>query len=222
MKALFVVGVVALGLAWSSPVLAQDPVKVDPSHYKVLHDGPTARVLKIDYAPGEKSPMHTHPDAIVVPLTASKVVFGMPDGKSVNQELAAETANYMPGGNHSPHNTGSTRVDAILVEFKGAAGKATLPAARPGLAMKVLAEGARGMAYRTTADPKFQEPAGTTHDYDQVVIAISATPMSLSLDGKPARTNWARGDVLFIPRGTPHESRNTAGKPVDFIIVAIK
>ena len=46
--------------------------------------------------------------------------------------------------------------------------------------------------------------------------------MSLSIDGKPAKTTWARGDVQFIGRGVAHESKNTGGKPVDFIILAIK
>ena len=46
--------------------------------------------------------------------------------------------------------------------------------------------------------------------------------MSLSIDGKPAKTTWARGDVQFIGRGTPHEAKNTSGKPVEFVIVAIK
>jgi oxalate decarboxylase/phosphoglucose isomerase-like protein (cupin superfamily) len=90
------------------------------------------------------------------------------------------------------------------------------------MAMKVLAEGPRAMAYRTTAEPTFAEPAGTTHDYDQVVIALGSARMSLAIDGKPAKTNWARGDVQFIGRGTPHESKNTGGKPVDFVIVAIR
>ena len=78
------------------------------------------------------------------------------------------------------------------------------------------------MAYRTTADLTFQEPAGSKHDYDQVVIALGAAQMSLSVDGKPAKTSWARGDAQFIGRGVPHEAKNTGGKPVDFVIVAIK
>jgi uncharacterized RmlC-like cupin family protein len=46
--------------------------------------------------------------------------------------------------------------------------------------------------------------------------------MSLSIEGKPAKTTWTRGDVQFIGRGVPHESKNTSGKPADFIIVAVK
>ena len=46
--------------------------------------------------------------------------------------------------------------------------------------------------------------------------------MSLAIDGKPARTTWARGDVVYIGRGVAHESKNTGGKPIDYVIVAIK
>ena len=215
--------IVSLVLLWSGPALAQDAVKADPAHYKVVFENASVRVLRIDYAPGEKSTMHQHPDSIVIPLAATKVRFTMPDGKSEDNDMASESAMYTPAGTHNPANIGSGRIDALLVEFKTAApGKAVLPATRPGLAMKVLAEGPRAMAYRITADPTFQEPAGSKHDYDQVVIALGSAQMSLSIDGKPAKTTWARGDAQFIGRGVPHEAKNTSGKPIDFVIVAIK
>jgi quercetin dioxygenase-like cupin family protein len=223
MKACKVLSIVSLVLLWSGPALAQDAVKADPAHYKVVFENASVRVLRIDYAPGAKSTMHQHPDAIVIPLAATKVRFTMPDGKSEDNDMASESAMYTPAGTHNPANIGSGRIDALLVEFKTAApGKAALPATRPGLAMKVLAEGPRAMAYRTTADPTFQEPAGSKHDYDQVVIALGSAQMSLSIDGKPAKTTWARGDAQFIGRGVPHESKNAGGKPAEYIIVAIK
>ncbi len=223
MKACKALVLVSMVLLWSGIVLAQDPLKVDPSHYTVVLENPSVRVLKVNYAPGAKSTMHQHPDAIVIGLTPSKVRFTTPDGKSQDADMPVESAMYTPSGTHNPANIGAGPVDAILVEFKAAApGKATLPQSRPGMAVKVLAEGPRAMAYRSTADPTFQEPAGSTHEFDQVVIALGPTQMSLSIDGKPAKTNWARGDVQFIGRGVPHESKNTSGKPVDFVIVAIK
>src|SRR5688572_13210956 len=33
--------------------------------------------------------------------------------------------------------------------------------------------------------------------------------MSLAIDGKPAKTTWQRGEVVFIGRGVAHESKNT-------------
>jgi beta-alanine degradation protein BauB len=213
----------SLVLLFSAVVGAQDPVKVDSNHYKVLFENAGVRILKISYPPGSKSVMHQHPDSIVVPLGTSSVRFQTPDGKSTDENMPSESAMYSPAGTHLPMNVGKTPVDAILIEFKSAApGTATVPSSREGMTIKVLAEGPRAIAYRTTAAPTFQEPAGTTHEYDQVVIALSNAKMSLAIDGKPAKSDWKRGDVQFIGRGTPHESKNTSGKPVDFVIVAIK
>jgi len=215
--------VVTLVIAYPSAAPVQDAVKVDPGHYKVVFENASVRVLRIGYPQGAKSSMHQHPAAIVVPLAAAKVRFALPDGKSELSELANESAMYTPAGTHNPANIGSGAVDALLIEFKTAApGEAALPAARPGMDVKVLAEGPHATAYRSTASATFAEPAGTTHDYDQVVIALGPTQLSLSIDGKPARTTWARGDVQFVGRGVAHEARNTGGKPVDMVVVAIK
>jgi hypothetical protein len=42
-------------------------------------------------------------------------------------------------------------------------------------------------------------------------IALDPAPLTLAIDGKPAKTTWARGDVQFIGRGVPHEAKNTGG-----------
>ena len=223
MKALKALSVFPLVLLWSSAALAQDPVKVDPTHYKVLLDNPSVRVLKVDYAPGATSSMHQHPDSIVVPLTDAKVRFNLADGKSEDSDLANEAAMYTPAGTHSPTNLGKVRIDAVLVEFKAPKpGTAVIPTSRPGMTVKQLAEGPRAVALRSTADASFSEPAGSKHDYDQVVIALGPTQMSLSIDGQPAKSSWARGDVQFIGRGVAHESKNTGGKPVEYVIILIK
>ena len=219
-KALVLVSFAAL---WATAALAQDPVKVDPAHYKLVFENPSVRVLTISYAPGASSKMHHHPDSIVIPLDTAKVRFATPDGKSTDSELAKDSAMYSPAGTHNPKNIGTAPMSAILVEFKGAApGKATLPASRPGMTLKPLADGPYGAAFLSTASPSFAEPAGTKHDFDQVVIALGPTPLSLSIDGKPAKTTWKRGDAVFIGRGVAHESKNTGGKPADVVLVAIK
>ena len=201
---------------------AQDAAKVDPAHYKVLIDNAAVRVLKVDYAVGEKSVMHAHPDAMIVPFAPGRARFTMPDGKTQDMDVAAESAAYTPAMTHSPANVGTTRIDALLVEFKGKEGGGLLPTTRPGMTLKVLAEGPYATAWRTTAAPTFHEAAGTTHDYDQVVIALGAGDVKVAVDGQPTRTKWQRGDVVFIGRGVKHESQNTGGKPLDFVIVGIK
>src|SRR3989442_10832172 len=85
---------------------AQDPVKVDPSHYKVLLDNPAVRVLKVNMAVGAKSPMHSHPDTLIVPLADAKARFTMPHGKTQDVVLTKEVAPYNPPFPHSPANAG--------------------------------------------------------------------------------------------------------------------
>ena len=221
LKALLLVAVTVIGS--TALLLAQDPVKVDPTHYKMLIDNAAVRVLRISYAPGSKSVMHEHPDSVVVVLNGGKTTFTTPDGKSQEQDMPANSALYLPAGKHLPSNTGTAPNLAILVEFKTAApGKAALPSSRPGMTLTPLAEGPRATTYKATAATTFSEPAGTKHDFDQVIIALAPTQMSLSIDGKPAKTTWAKGDVEFIGRGVAHESKNVGSKPTEFAIVAIK
>ena len=223
MKVCALVSVLSLAGSFAGTASAQDPTTVDSAHYKVVLDNPSVRVLHITYAPGGKSKMHKHPDAIAVFLAGGKMKFTMADAKSEDREMPAGTALYTPAVAHLPENVGTTPMDAILVEFKTpAAGTATLPTSRPGLTTKVIAEGPRAVAYASTADPTFAEPAGSKHDYDQVVIATMPGTMSLMVDGKPAKTTWAKGDAVFIPRGVGHEAKNGSGKPQDMVIVAIK
>jgi quercetin dioxygenase-like cupin family protein len=215
-------GLVCTALLMSVPAFGQDPLKVDAQHYKVVLDNASVRVLRVNYAPGAKSVMHSHPDSIFVSLNASKGRFTTPDGKFQDLDVAADSAMYLPAGTHLPSNTGTTPIDGILIEFKSPApGKATIPTSRPEMTMKLLAEGPRAAAYRVTSTPKFAEPAGSKHDFDIVVIALGSAPVSIAIEGKPARSSWTRGDTVFIGRGVAHEVTNT-GKGVDTVNVLIK
>lgn len=202
---------------------AQDAVKADPSHYKVLIDNPAVRVLKIDVPAGAKSVMHSHPDAMLVSLSDAKAHFTLADGKTLDSDIKKDSALYTPATTHNPENVGTTAVDALLVEFKTASpGTATLPTTRPAMQLTTLAEGPRASAFKSTASPDFHEPAGSAHDFDQVVIALAPADMTLTVEGKPPVKKWNRGDAQFIGRGVKHESQNASGKPIDFLIVAIK
>jgi oxalate decarboxylase/phosphoglucose isomerase-like protein (cupin superfamily) len=124
-------------------------------------------------------------------------------------------------GKHAGENTGKAPLEAIIVEFKGAPGTAAVPESRAGMKATTLVDNARTKIVRVTADPSFAEPAGSTHEYDQVVIPLGAAGMSLTVGGK-TKSAWKPGDAEFIGRGVAHESKNTGGKPLDFVIVAVK
>lgn len=213
----------SLAVSVSAPAFGQDPLKVDPQHYKVIIENASVRVLRINYPAGSKSVMHSHPDAMFVSLAPAKGRFTTPDGKFQDVDMANETAMYTPAGTHLPSNTGTTPIDGILIEFKSTApGKAAIPTSRPNMTMKLLAEGPRAAAYHVSSSAAFAEPPGSTHDFDQIVIALGAVPLSLSFEGKPARTTWARGDVVFVGRGVAHEAKNLGGKPGSTVNVLIK
>jgi quercetin dioxygenase-like cupin family protein len=95
-----------------------DPVKVDPKHYKVEFENDKVRVLRITYAPGEKSVMHYHPDGVAVYLTDGKTRMTTPDGKSQDAPAKAGAAAWTPAGSHLPQNVGDKPFELVLVELK--------------------------------------------------------------------------------------------------------
>ena len=102
---------------------AQDPVKVDSKHYKVLFENDQVRVLRIEYPRGEKSTMHQHPDSVAVFLSDQRAKFTYPDGKSEEVSGKAGEARWIPAGAHEPQNVGSKPLEVVLVELKGKAEK---------------------------------------------------------------------------------------------------
>ena len=108
----------ALGALTGAAAMAQDPVKVDPNHYKVDSENAQVRILRFHYGPHEKSVMHSHPDLVAVFLTDMQVKMTTPDGKSQEQTGKAGQAQWEPAGTHLPENLSDKPVDGILVEFK--------------------------------------------------------------------------------------------------------
>ena len=101
---------------------AQDPVKVDPKHYKVEFENAQVRVLHIQYGPHEKSVMHRHPGAVAVFLTAQDARFTLPGGKTVDRRAGAGEAQWTPAETHLPENLGDQPLELILVELKAKPG----------------------------------------------------------------------------------------------------
>lgn len=213
--------VVVAGLALSSAAAAQDPVKSNPDVYHLVFENESVRVLHVTVKPGAKTTMHDHPDNVIVSLSDAKVKFTGADGKAEEAALQTNQAMWSPAGKHSGENIGPP-VEVLLVELKGTkAPTGSVSTARPEMKITPFFDNPRVMAYKATVSPNFHEPAGSTHDFDQVVIALGTGDVSVNVEGK-VKSQWKRGEVLFIGRGMKHESKNTSGKPLDIITVAIK
>src|SRR6266480_1460322 len=87
-------------------------------HYSVMFENDAVRVLRIHYAPGEKSVMHSHPNSVIVFLEDQKAKMTHPDGKSEEVSGKKGDAVFSPAGAHLPENIGSGPIDVILVELK--------------------------------------------------------------------------------------------------------
>ena len=100
------------------PAMAQDAVKVDPKHYKVEFENDQVRVLRITYAPHEKSVMHGHPANVAVFLTDGQGRFTLPHGKTQDVAFKAGTTQWDAGGKHLPENVGDKPFELVVVELK--------------------------------------------------------------------------------------------------------
>ncbi len=92
--------------------------KIDPKHYKVEFENSKVRVVRISYGPGEKSPMHSHPNGVQVFLTDAHAQFTFPDGTSQDVRAKAGQAVWGDAFAHAPVNLESKPLELILVEVK--------------------------------------------------------------------------------------------------------
>ncbi len=104
--------------ACAVPALAQDPVKVDPKHYKVEFENASVRILRVKVGPGEKSVMHRHPNAVAIFQTGGRVKFTFPDGKTEERDIVAGQTLWTPAIKHLPENIGDSEFEVVLVELK--------------------------------------------------------------------------------------------------------
>jgi quercetin dioxygenase-like cupin family protein len=118
MKLRFAVCFVLVCFCFAVIASAQDAVKVDPKHYKVISENDKVRILKIHYGPHEKSVMHSHPDAVVIYQSDGVIKMTGADGKSQNATAKNGESMFTPAVTHLPENTGDKGFDAILVELK--------------------------------------------------------------------------------------------------------
>jgi quercetin dioxygenase-like cupin family protein len=108
-----------LCFCFTAVVFAQDPVKVDPAHYKVEMENAQVRILRVHYGAHEKSVMHSHPDSVAVFLSDGTVKFTLADGKTQNANGTKGQVLYTPAQIHDPENTGDAPFDVIVIELKG-------------------------------------------------------------------------------------------------------
>jgi quercetin dioxygenase-like cupin family protein len=102
----------------SSSNFAQDATVVDPEHYKVEFENDQVRVLRINYGPGEKGEMHSHPEGVVIFLNDGNGMFTLPDGSTQEMSFNSGQVIWTPATVHQPENTGDEPFEVIQIEMK--------------------------------------------------------------------------------------------------------
>ena len=115
--AIALLGVICVTAA-AAPARAQDAVKADPKHYKVVLENDQVRVLRITYGPHEKSVTHSHPAGVVVYMTDLQGKMTGSDGKMQDVAQKAGTVAWSAATTHLPENAGDKAFEVIQVELK--------------------------------------------------------------------------------------------------------
>jgi quercetin dioxygenase-like cupin family protein len=113
-----VLGLVAF--VWTvTPAVAQDPCALKPDTCSVKLENERVRVYEWTLKPGDKEPMHTHPELVAYYLADAKLRVYGPDGKVLRErEIKAGDTFWNPPQKHATENIGTTVIHAIIVEFK--------------------------------------------------------------------------------------------------------
>jgi len=99
---------------------SRDAVALDPAHHHVIMENPRVRVFEVLAAPGDKSPMHTHPPLVAVSLSKARLRMTTPDGKSSIFDINPAQVLWMENVEHSWELLAG-QVHLVAVEVKGSA-----------------------------------------------------------------------------------------------------
>ena len=102
----------------ASYAFAQDPTKVEPTHYKLAFENDTVQVVNVHYGPHEKSSLHAHPGGVVVVLTEGHLRFTDEHGKTQDVHARLGESRWFPPFKHQVENLGDTAYNAVYIGIK--------------------------------------------------------------------------------------------------------
>jgi quercetin dioxygenase-like cupin family protein len=98
--------------------LAQDPTKVEPTHYKLAFENEYVQVVNVHYGPHEKSNLHAHMGGVVVVLSAGHLRFTDENGKTQEVFSKPGEPRWFPPFKHKVENLGETAYTAVYIGIK--------------------------------------------------------------------------------------------------------
>jgi len=97
----------------------QDAVKTAPNIFsKILIDNDKVRMMEAEFAPGDVTPWHHHPNYITYVLTDGQLEVTIKDKQPEVVNVNAGGYMYSPAETHMINNTGTTPVKLLIIELK--------------------------------------------------------------------------------------------------------
>ena len=94
-----------------------DPVETNPSLYTVVFENERVRVLEYRDVPGDRTTPHTHPDSVMVTMSAFDRRLSV--GDQVREvSLQPGLAAWLPAQTHAGENIGSSETHVMFIELK--------------------------------------------------------------------------------------------------------
>jgi beta-alanine degradation protein BauB len=110
-----------LVLMQSTVLYAQDSVKVAPdARRKVLIDNDKVKMMEVEFAPGDATPWHHHPNYITYILSDGRLEMTVKGKQTETVDIKAGGYMYSPAETHMVKNVGTTTVKILIVELKPA------------------------------------------------------------------------------------------------------
>ncbi|HUR43171.1 MAG TPA: hypothetical protein VMZ01_03620 [Aestuariivirga sp.] len=98
---------------------ANDPLKLDPVHYKLEIDNNQVRVLRLRLRQGEKTPLHAQPfERLLVPLTPARLKVSDAKGAAKTVTYGKADLQWLAPGEEAEENLADRPYEALIVEFK--------------------------------------------------------------------------------------------------------
>jgi hypothetical protein len=179
------------GFLSAATVENSDALLVAPSVYKLAFENERIRVLSFTTDPGQKWPVHSHPDSVAISLSEYSVRNIIPGQAPTERHSKLGDIRWIPATAHMGENTGSTQMRGLIVELKD-----------PVIAMS---------ADQKAALASFQGLLDGLGKRDKAAMTAQLLPGGgaiLMRNGKPAQMTFdALTDRLSQPGKETHEER---------------
>jgi beta-alanine degradation protein BauB len=97
--------------------VSEDPTVTNPDHYQTIFENDRVRVLEYRDEPGHATTPHSHPDSVMVTLSAfQRRLYA--DGQTRDVAMEAGRVAWLRAQTHSGENIGATPTHVLFVELK--------------------------------------------------------------------------------------------------------